>query len=122
MIDKIEFQKKIFKTYGALNLTFERGLSRAPECWKPNNLISSDLRERIRDIVWEKADEYRLINKLKISDYEVIEICCRIPNDTIKKAINGKYKLTRNFLAKFTVGLKLEMEVANSLFKNPLMP
>ena len=42
---------------------------------------------------------------------------CRIPEDTFKKAINGKYKYTRSFLAKYSVGLKLDMDQANKLFR-----
>ena len=118
MINKIEFQKQIFKTHGALNQSLEKGLPRVPAGWTPANSISTDLREKIRDIVWKKADEYRLRNKVRFTDYDVIELCCGIPKDTIKKAINGKYKLTRRFLAKFTVGLKLEVEIANSLFND----
>lgn len=118
MIDKTQFEKQIFETHGSLGKGCEKELKRVPAGWKPSNSESSDLREKIRDIVWEKADEYRSINNVKIADYDVIERCCSIPNDSIKKAINGKYKITRNFLAKFTVGLKLEMEVANSLFRD----
>ena len=117
MINKTEFQKQTFKTQGILNQSMENGLNRVPNGWVPNNANSSELREKIRDIMYEKAERYRDTNKEKISDYNFIEISCRIPNDSIKKAINGKYKITRNFLAKFTVGLKLEIEEANTLFR-----
>lgn len=117
MINKKEFRNQTFKTHGVLTYSSEKGLNRVPNGWVCNNSISSDLREKIREIMWQKADEYRIVNKVKISDSDFIELSCQIPKDTIKKAINGNYKITRNFLGKFTVGLKLEMEVANSLFR-----
>lgn len=117
MIDKKKFQNQIFKTHGVMKQNNEKGLSRIQGDWKPNNSNSIDLREKVRNIVWEKSDEYKLVNKVKISDFDVIQICCSIPIDTVKKAISGKYKLTRKFLYKFTVGLKLDIELANSLFK-----
>lgn len=117
MINKSQFDKQVFKSHGILNVNYKNQFNRVPSGWVPNNSISADLREKIRDIVWKKSDEYRAENNASISDYDVIELCCRIPNDTMKKAINGKYKLTRNFLAKFSVGLKLEIELANALFR-----
>jgi hypothetical protein len=117
MINKKEFENQTFKTHGVLTYSSEKGLNRVPNDWVPNNSISSNLREKIREIMWEKADEYRSTNNVKTPDSDFIELFCQIPKDTLKKAINGKYKITRNFLAKFTVGLKLEMEVANLLFR-----
>lgn len=116
MINKKEYQKQIFRTHGVIDENHEKTFNRVPVGWMPNN-NSLDLREKIRNIIWQKADEYRDKNKVKISDYNFIELFCQIPGDTIKKAINGKYKISRSFLAKFTVGLKLELEVANLLFK-----
>lgn len=118
MISKNEFDKQVFQSHGIVNNKIEKGFNRVPTGWTPVNSNSAYLREKIREIIWNKADEYRLLNKVKISDYEVVEISCRIPIDSVKKAINGRYKITRNFLSKFTVGLKLEIECANSLFRD----
>ena len=41
---------------------------------------------------------------------------CQINEDTLKKTILGKIKVTRTFLYKFTVGLKLTVEEANGFF------
>lgn len=118
MINKTEFQKIKFLTHGIREENCKRELNRVPDGWRPTNSNDAVLRETIRDIMWEKADEYKTKNdNVKMSDYNIIEKCCRIPYDTIKKAISGRYKITRNFLAKFTVGLKLDTEKANAIFR-----
>lgn len=48
--------------------------------------------------------------------YERLEEQCQISVSTMKNTINGKIKPTRNFLYKFTVGLKMTLESANELF------
>lgn len=115
MIDKKEFKKQNFASHGIIESNISRGIGKVPKNFHLRNNDHTALRENIRDIMWDKSDEYRLDNDDKTSDYNIIEICCRIPTDTMK-ALNGKYKLTRNFLAKFTVGLKLDLDIANSLF------
>lgn len=116
MINKVEFEKLKFNTHGIIEENKIKQLNRVPESWRPINENNTELREAIRNIMWEKSDEYRNKNNIKISDYDFIETYCRIPGDTIKKAINGRYKITRRFLAKFTIGLKLDIESANFLF------
>lgn len=118
MIIKSEFQKQNFRTFGIMETANaeKTGKMRVSKDWQPTN-NPLELRLKVRDIVWSKADEYRDKHDIKISDYNVIERCCRIPADTIKKAINGRYNITRNFLSKFCVGLKLEIEEANELFE-----
>lgn len=118
MINKVEFQNMKFLSHGIIEENPKKELNRVPHSWRPINSNDLELRENIRDIMWAKAEEYRTENDDNgISDYNIIEKCCRIPNDTMKKALNGRYKLTRNFLAKFTVGLKLDIEEANELFR-----
>jgi len=118
MINEAEFRKQVFQSHGVIMQPNERGASRVPTDWSPpNGGSSAELRAKIRDFMWDKAESYKAQQATKISDYAVIEICCRIPGDTIKKAISGKYKLTRRFLAKFTVGLKLDILEANILFR-----
>jgi len=120
VIDKTLFKTQKFLTYDIVKTSSQIGnlgiyrVSNIKDL-PANNPIQ--LRNEIRDIVWEKADVYRLRNSVKFSDLDIVEICCRIPIDTTKKAINGKYKMTRNFLAKFTVGLQLSLEEANNLFR-----
>jgi len=117
MINKDEFKKIKFLSHGIIEKNYGREFYRVPGQWIPINNNGPELREKIRNIMWEKADEYRSKYNVKMSDYSIIEKCCRIPQDTMKKALNGRYRITRNFLAKFTVGLKLDIEEANSLFK-----
>ncbi len=47
---------------------------------------------------------------------EWIEEHCQISVDTLKKTIIGTIKVTRTFLYKFTVGLKLTVDEANKFF------
>lgn len=112
MIRESEFRKVKFTSHGIREP--DRSLTRVPEGWSRTNV---DIRMQLRDIMLEKTDLYRKQRKVKTSDYNIIELCCRIPNDTMKKALNGKYNITRNFLAKFTVGLQLELDQANDLFR-----
>lgn len=118
MIDKKKFNEQNFTSFGIIEkLRFdEKG--RVAKDWKPSQASSVDLRNDLRDIMWDKTDAYRSEIGENMGDYPIIDILCRIPPDTMKKALNGRYKITRNFLAKFTVGLKLEIDAANKLFKD----
>lgn len=116
MIDINEFKKQVFSTYGILEKESSKGIGRVPIGWKPEN-DNDDLRLKIREIMWKKVDEYKENTNKNYKDYTIIDVCCRIPEDTMKKALNGRYKITRNFLAKFTVGFKLDIEEANLLFR-----
>ena len=40
-----------------------------------------------------------------------------IPEDTMRKILNGRCAITRHFLSKFTVGLKIDIEIADKLFE-----
>ena len=116
MVDKDIFNKQVFKSTGIIEEIPAKKIGRVQENWIPENNLK-DLRVMIRDIMWEKIDEYKVNIKNNFSDYIIIEECCRIPSDTMKKALNGRYKITRRFLAKFTVGLKLSFDEANLLFR-----
>lgn len=116
MIEKNKFLKEKFLSHGVVENKSEKAFNRVEDGWRPKNNLA-ELRLLIRELVWEKSDEYRSRTNSKISDYAVIEMCCRIPQDTIKKAINGRYNASRNFLAKFCVGLKLGIEKSNELFR-----
>lgn len=116
MLTRDEFERQSFGSHGIVEFAEEKGLYKVPKDWEPidNNAV---LREQIKRFMWDKSETYRFENKVKSGDYIIIENLCSIPTDTMKKALNGKYKITRNFLAKFVVGLKLNMEEANELFE-----
>ena len=40
-----------------------------------------------------------------------------IPEDTMRKILNGRCAITRHFSSKFTVGLKIDIEIADKLFE-----
>lgn len=48
--------------------------------------------------------------------YDAIEAACCVSTTSLKKVINGSDKVTRKFLYKFTVGLKMSLEEANQFF------
>ena len=48
--------------------------------------------------------------------YDAIEAACCISATSLKKVINGSDKVTRKFLYKFAVGLKMSIEEANQFF------
>lgn len=116
MISNEVYKNLKFKSYGIVEPDIEKFKARIIDSSAVPTQDSTLLREKIRDIIWDKTDEYELKHKTKLSKYRVLEINCRIPSDTAKKAITGKYNITRNFLAKFVVGLKLGIEEANELF------
>ena len=118
MINRITFENQKFETHGIIEPIELSGAKRVPEGWKPTaDPENVEVRELIRNISWEKSDEYCLVNDLKMSSYDFVEKFCSIPTDTLKKTISGKCRLTRTFLAKYTVGLKLELNEANELFR-----
>lgn len=49
--------------------------------------------------------------------YDLIEEMCLISITSLKRTINGSDRPTRTFLYKFTVGLKLSVEEANTFFE-----
>lgn len=114
MIKEADFQKMTFKTHGVVEPESPKPAMKVPQGWSPTH---TDIRSQLSDLVLEKTDEYREKHKVKMSNYNVIEHCCRIPTDTMKKALNGKYRITRNFLAKFTVGLQIDLAQANEIFR-----
>lgn len=118
MIDKNKFYNQVFSSFGIIEKVPTNKIGRVPNEWKPIQSTDAELREDIRKLMWDKTDEYRKSIGKEMGDYNIIDILCRIPPDTMKKALNGRYKITRNFLAKFTVGLKLDIEMANKIFQD----
>lgn len=71
----------------------------------------------LRDMISRKKILYQKENNLTaLAAYEQLEDKCQISMDTIKKTINGRSKVTRNFLYKFVVGLNMTLEEANKYF------
>lgn len=62
--------------------------------------------------------KYEEDNKISsMAAYDQLEEKCQISVSTLKSTISGKIPPTRNFLYKFTVGLKMKLEEANELFQ-----
>lgn len=118
MMNLDEYKKIKFETYGFLPENPKNSAVKVPDGVPIPTHDSETLRKKILEIIWAKTDEYMEKNNTKISYYDFIERNCRIPSETLKKALNGKYNITRKFLYKFTVGLKLDIEAANELFYN----
>lgn len=116
MLTRDEFERQTFDSHRIVEFIDKKGLYKVPKDWEPIDNKAA-LREKIKNIMWNKSDTYRIENKVNSGDYSIIESLSAIPTDTMKKALNGKYKITRNFLAKFVVGLKLNIEEANELFE-----
>lgn len=115
MINKIKFYNQNFITKGIIEVNNNLNLYRVPQSWKGINTV--DLRDVLYNIAADKHEEYKKTSNTKMNFYDFIYMSCRIPEDTFKKAINGKYKITRNFLAKYSVGLKFCIDEANELFR-----
>lgn len=72
------------------------------------------LAKKISD--WKK--NYEKSESISTSEaYYQIEIKCQLGEDTFKKAMCGTRKITRKFLYKFTVGMKMTLEEANEFFE-----
>lgn len=117
MINVDQFINQKFSSHGIVESFTDGKIFRIPAdaSFPANDHLV--VRKLIRDLIWTKADAYRQALPGRISDYGVVEKCCRIPTDTVKKTINGTCNITRRFLAKFCVGLKFEISEANELFR-----
>ena len=115
MINKTEFDNQKFIKKGIIEFNKDKSLYRAQQGWIPSNNI--DLRDELYNTAADKHEEFKKTSNTKTNFYDFIYMSCRIPEDTFKKAINGKYKYTRSFLSKYSVGLKLDIDQANKLFR-----
>lgn len=70
---------------------------------------------RLPDMVYNKVTAYAKENNIKNKYESIIEIC-QISDTSLKRSCNGSQKITRTFLYKFTVGLKMSVEEANEYF------
>ena len=59
--------------------------------------------------------EYARLHNIK-PKYAGMEELCQISETSLKKSCAGTQKITRQFLYKFTVGLKMSVEAANDFF------
>ena len=72
----------------------------------------------LAELVAERKKQYERENKVSATAaYLDIEEKCQISMATFKKAMCGMRKITRKFLYKFTVGLKMSLEEANEYFE-----
>ncbi len=110
MITKEEIKKTKFKEYNFEANTTSKRTTRE-EAFSFNN--DDVLRDMISKKTKEYAQKYGCSNK-----YEEISRMCQMSPKTLKSAINGTTsRITREFLYKFTVGLKMSIDEANSLFE-----
>lgn len=72
----------------------------------------------LKDMIARKKLMYQKEHNLtSLAAYEELEDKCQINMDTMKKTINGRIRVTRNFIYKFTVGLHMALEEANEYFE-----
>lgn len=118
MIAKEQFTKQKFITQNITEESEERMIWRVPNNGREVPRPDSLLREKIRDIVYHEIDKHEAKNHTRVSIENYVTDQCDIPYDTFKKYIgnNKKYKISRTFIAKIAVGLKLEIDIANELF------
>lgn len=65
--------------------------------------------------VYNKINDYCKTHNIK-PKYEGLEERCQLSASTLNKSCGGKIKITRLFLYKFTVGLKMSVSEANEFF------
>lgn len=70
---------------------------------------------QLNNRVYDKITAYTKENNIK-PKYEGLEERCQLTASALKKSCAGKIKITRNFLYKLTVGLKMSLDEANELF------
>lgn len=66
-------------------------------------------------MVYNKIKEYTTEHNIK-PRYEGLVEQCQLDASTLNKSCSGKIKITRHFLYKFTVGLKMSVDEANKFF------
>lgn len=72
---------------------------------------------KLPSMISNRKIQYDIENGLKaIHGYSALGEDCLISVTTLKKVINGSDKVTRKFLYKFAVGLRMSLEEANEYF------
>ena len=107
--DKIETTK--FVSYGIIERVREKTSYRVSHedmsKWDGNDVA---LRKMISELFFEYSKGTK-------KTYDCTTFNCGIPEDTMRKILNGRCAITRHFLSKFTVGLKIDIEIADKLFE-----
>ena len=70
---------------------------------------------KLNDLVYNKIDAYVKAHNIK-PKYAGLEDRCQLSESAIKKSCSGAIRITRLFLYKLTVGLKMDVNEANELF------
>jgi predicted methyltransferase len=107
--DKIEGIE--FMSYGIIEPTRKKSSYRV----SPGEMVrwdgnSIELRKMISDLFFKYAKNTK-------KTYDCTTEKCQIPEDTMRKILNGRCAISRHFLAKFTIGLKIDKEKADKLFE-----
>lgn len=80
------------------------------------HFVDNDI--KLAELISDRKKQYEKENKVSATAaYFDIEEKCQISTDAFKKAMCGNRKITRKFLYKFTVGLKMNLEEANEYFE-----
>ena len=69
----------------------------------------------LNNLVYDKITAYTKAHNIK-PKYEGIEEMCQLTASALKKSCAGTIRITRTFLYKLTVGLKMDIDEANELF------
>jgi hypothetical protein len=111
MVDAAEFNGRHFETRGIAEV-----MERVPCCFSPmqdQHALVNLMLQKLGNILESRKQE----RGEKLSIEKAVTELCEIPYDTYKKVTGSKRRVTRFTLAKFVVGLKLPLEVANELFR-----
>ena len=69
----------------------------------------------LSEMVYQKVTKYAKENNIK-NKYESMIDVCQISDTSLKKSCTGTQRITRTFLYKLAVGLKMSVEEADELF------
>lgn len=71
----------------------------------------------LQDKIGNRKEQFQKERGLKAYPaYDKLEEECQISVTSIKQTISGRQKVTRNFLYKFTIGLRMSLDEANEYF------
>ncbi len=73
--------------------------------------VNADLNNQVYKVISDYAKTHNIKPK-----YEGLEDICQLSASALKKSCAGTIRITRLFLYKLTVGLKMDVEEANELF------
>ena len=118
MISQLVFASQNFASHGIQDVQTSSNLYyRVPQGAAFPINDEQAVRTKIRDLIWRQSETFEKAGNRRKSDFMLIQDLCRIPADTTKKTVSGRCRVTRRFLAKFCVGLKIDLIEANELFR-----